>query len=95
MKGKMRVYYDDEGDYLEIRVGKPRKNYGDHLSDDIVIFRDAETDELVGIGIFNLKEGVKNLNPRERNLPIDISLFPAEPKPLKRSAAATHKRAGA
>ena len=51
MKGQMRVYYDEEGDFLEIRVGAPRANYGNHVNDDIVIFRDEKTDEAVGIGI--------------------------------------------
>jgi len=69
------VYYDEEGDFLEIRVGAPRANYGDHVNDDIVIFRDEKTDEAVGIGIFNFKTRVKNLQEIKLDLPIDIALF--------------------
>ena len=49
----MRIYYDEEGDYLEIRIAEPTENYGDHVTDDVVIFRDEKTDDAVGIGIFN------------------------------------------
>jgi uncharacterized protein YuzE len=76
MKGKMRVYYDEEGDYLEIRIGEPTENYGEEVSDDITIFKDEKTDEVVGIGILNFKKRSKsNLNNIEIDLPIDIGLF--------------------
>lgn len=75
MKGQMRVYYDEQGDYLEIRIATPRENYGDHITDDIVIFRDEETDEAVGIGIFNFKKRTKDLHKIKLDLPIDIGLF--------------------
>ncbi len=74
MKGKMRVYYDDEADYLEIRIGDPRENYGEELSEGITLFKDEKTDEVVGIGIINFKDKA-NLNNLEINLPIDIGLF--------------------
>ena len=79
MKGKMRVYYDEEGDYLEIRIGEPKENYGEELSDDITLFKDEKTDEVIGIGISNFKNRA-NLNNLEINLPLDISLFAKEIK---------------
>ena len=75
MKGQMKVYYDEEGDYLEIRVGETRENYGEDVSDDIVIFRDEFSDEVVGIGIFNFKKRTHDLNKIKIDLPIDIGLF--------------------
>lgn len=79
MKGKMRVYYDDEADYLEIRIGDPTPNYGKELSDDMTLFKDEKTDEIVGIGIMNFKSKT-NLNNLEINLPLDIGLFAKEIK---------------
>ena len=35
MKEKVRVYYDDEADYLELNIGKPTKSYYDDLGEDI------------------------------------------------------------
>ncbi|EFK96332.1 hypothetical protein LDC_1626 [sediment metagenome] len=76
MKGKMRVYYDEEGDYLEIRVGEQSENYGEEISDDVTIFKDETTDEVVGIGILNFKKKAKSsINNLEIDLPIDIGLF--------------------
>jgi len=74
MKGKMRVYYDEEGDYLEIRIGESTENYGEDVNNDITIFKDERTDEVVGIGILNFKEKA-NLNNLEVDLPIDISFI--------------------
>ncbi len=28
----MRIYYDEEGDYLEIFIGNPRPNYGEGIA---------------------------------------------------------------
>ena len=74
MKGKLSIYYDEEGDFLEITIGKPRRDYGDHVSEDVVLFKDEETDEVTGIGIFNFKSRTKNLDEINLNLPINISL---------------------
>ncbi|MBU3923824.1 MAG: DUF2283 domain-containing protein [Nanoarchaeota archaeon] len=74
MKGQLRIYYDEEGDFLEIRVGEARSNYGEERSDDITIFKDTETDEVVGIGILNFKKRA-NLRNFEVVLPVDIGLF--------------------
>ncbi len=71
----MRVYYDEEGDYLELRVGEPRENYGDHLTDDIVLFKDEKTDEVIGIGIFNFKKRSRELQEIKLDLPVDIGIF--------------------
>ncbi|MBI2629336.1 DUF2283 domain-containing protein [Candidatus Pacearchaeota archaeon] len=75
MKGQMRVYYDEEADFLEISIAEPRQNYGDHISEDVVLYRDEETDEIVGIGIFNFKTRSKDLQEIKLDLPVNISLF--------------------
>jgi len=74
MKGKMRVYYDEEGDYLEIRIGEKTENYGEEVNDNVTIFKDENTDEVVGVGILNFKSRA-NLHNLEVDLPIDIGLF--------------------
>ncbi len=74
----MRIYYGDEADYLEIRFGESRENYGEDLDKDITIFKDEKTDEIVGVGILNfkkrsyiLKDILKKLN---LNLPLNIGI---------------------
>ena len=73
MEGEMRVYYDEEGDYLTIFVGDSRPNYGEDISEEITIFKDNETDEIIGIGILNFKERAKSLSEMELKLPFKIN----------------------
>ena len=73
MGKKTRVYYDEEGDYLEMFIENSSPTYGEDIGDDITLFKKEETDEVVGIGILNFKERTKNLNEIELNLPFDIN----------------------
>ena len=34
MEGEMRIYYDNEGDYLTIFVGESKPNYGEDISEE-------------------------------------------------------------
>jgi len=74
MNGQLSVYYDEEGDFLEIMFGNPRSDYGDHFTEDIVLFKDQETDEIIGIGIFNFKQHTKELEDLKLKLPVNINL---------------------
>ena len=62
MEGEMRIYYDEEGDFLEIFVGDSKPNYGEDMDDDITIFKDQESDKVVGVGIFNFRKRAKGLS---------------------------------
>ena len=61
MKGKMSVYYDEEGDYLEIFIEGSSPTYGEEIGDDVTLFKKEGTDEVVGVGILNFKERTKDL----------------------------------
>ena len=75
MKGKMSIYYDEEGDYLDIFIGEPKPNYGKEVAEGITIFKDEKTDEVIGIGIVGFKKRAENLREIRLNLPVDIGLF--------------------
>ena len=72
----MEMRYDEEADYLEIFVGEPREDYGEHISEDIVIFKYEDNDQLYGIGIFNFKKRAANLNDVLSKLPVSIKIEP-------------------
>ncbi len=72
MKGNMRIYYDEKGDYLEIFIGSPKPNYGEDIASGVTVFKDEETDEIIGIGILNFRKKAKTLNNIELNLPFKI-----------------------
>ena len=71
-KGNMRIYYDEEGDYLEIFIGGPKPNYGEDISAGVTVFKDEETDEIIGVGILNFREKAKDLKDIELKLPFKI-----------------------
>jgi len=73
----MEIRYDEEADYLEIFVGEPREDYGEHISEDIVIFKYEDNDQLYGVGIFNFKKRAANLSDVLSKLPVSIKIEPA------------------
>ena len=74
MKGAMRVYYDEEGDFLEISVGKPTECYADQVEPGIFLRKDEKTDEIKSIGILGFKKRSRNLKDIEVSLPVKMEL---------------------
>jgi len=73
MKGKLSIYYDEEGDYLEIFIQGESPTYGEDIGNDITLFRSEKTDEIIGVGIINFKERAKSLDSIKLNLPFEIN----------------------
>lgn len=69
----MSIYYDSEGDYLEIFIDGASPTYGEEIGDDITLIKKEENDEVVGIGILNFKKRTKSLQEIKLNLPFDIN----------------------
>ncbi len=76
MARKMEMHYDEEADYLEIFVGEPRADYGEHTSQDIVLFKYEDNDQLYGVGIFNFKKRASDLKDVLSKLPVSIKIEP-------------------
>ena len=53
---KMHIYYDAEGDYLELNFGKPAPAYYEYLGGDIFRRRDEKTRRVTGYAIFNVQK---------------------------------------
>ena len=79
MKEAIDIYYDEEGDYLEVSFGAPpKREYTEDLdSGEILITRDEDTNEIKSIGIIAfkkrngiLKEVLKRLN---LSIPLEVS----------------------
>jgi uncharacterized protein YuzE len=75
MKGPMRVYYDEEGDFLEISVGKPTKSYAEEVQEGVFIRKDEATEEIKSVGILSFKKRAKALQNIEVGVPVEIT-FP-------------------
>ena len=77
MKGAMRIYYDEEGDFLEISVGEATLSFAEEVEPGVFIRYDKKTGEAKSVGVLNFKERSKSINDIILNLPLKIN-FEAE-----------------
>ena len=70
----MRIYFDEEGDFLEISIGKPMKSIATEVSPGIFIRKDEETGEVKSVGILSFRKRSKELKDIEFTLPVKISM---------------------
>ena len=69
-KEPLRVWFDPEGDLLEVELGKPKKGFFKDLGDDVFLRVDMKGNVL-GFAILNATKRMKKL--REVELPIKAS----------------------
>ena len=70
----MRVHYDEEGDLLEISIGKPVKCYAEEVQPGIFIRKSELNDEVRSIGILGFKQRGKTIQDIELELPLKFSM---------------------
>jgi len=73
MKGKMTLHYDQESDYLEIFIEGSSPTYGQEVGEDITVFRNKDTGEVVGVGILNFKKRTKSFDNLKLDLPLNVN----------------------
>ena len=79
MKVQPDIYYDEEADFLEITIpNPPEASYCEDIDEDVYVRRDEETHEIIGIGILNFKEHIKDLKSILHKAPIKISFESAK-----------------
>jgi len=69
----MRVYYDEEGDFLEISIGKPSECYASEVKPGIFLRIDEKTEDVKSVGILGFKKRAKQLKDIKLDLPIEIN----------------------
>jgi len=74
MKGQMQIYYDVEGDFLEINIGKYTKGYFKDVSEGIAERIDEKTGKITGIAILSFKKRTQQLKDGKINLPVDLEI---------------------
>ena len=71
----MNFFFDEDGDVLDITIGKPRKAVAKELKNDIAVRCDPKTGEIVGIVILNFSKRFKEKKkPEEIDLPLNVSI---------------------
>ncbi len=69
----MRVYYDEEGDFLEISIGKPTNCYSEEVEPGIFLRKDEKTEEVKSVGVVGFKKRAKQLKGIKLDLPVNVS----------------------
>lgn len=72
MKNKTRLYYDEEGDFLEISVGEPTECSAEEIEPGIFLRTDKKTGEAKSVGILDFKKR-SCLKDIEFNIPIELN----------------------
>lgn len=72
MKGPMRIHYDEDGDFLEIAVGKPSECYAEEVKPGIFVRIDEKTKEVKSIGILSFKKRANGIRDIKLDLPLEI-----------------------
>ena len=75
MKNKLHIYYDQEGDFLELRIGKPTVSVYNNIGNDLFQRIDEKTGKVKGFAIFNFKKRTEKLKNIDVTLPVELKVF--------------------
>ena len=68
----LNIYYDEEGDFLEISDGNISNCYFNNLGDGIFQIVDKSTKEVKGVAIHSFKKRTKDLDEIKLSLPFKL-----------------------
>ena len=74
MENNMNIYYDEEGDFLEITSGDISQSYFDNLGNGIFEIIDKGTKEVMGVAVFSFKARTKKLQEIRLSLPFKFKI---------------------
>lgn len=74
MNESMSIYYDEEGDFLEITTGDISNCYFDNLGGGIFKIVNKSDNKVKGIAIFNFKKRTKSLEEIQLQLPFKLEI---------------------
>jgi len=74
MSNELNLYYDEEGDFLELNVGDYAEGYFKNLGDGVFERIDKKTNKVTGIAIHGFKKRTQGLRDVKVSLPVKIEL---------------------
>jgi len=74
MGSEMNIYYDEEGDYLEIASGDISESYFENLGNGIFQIIDKKTKETKGFAVFSFKKRTRSLDMIKLSLPFKLEI---------------------
>ena len=69
----MRMTYDEEGDILDVSLGKPEAAVSREVEDDFFVRLHPSSGEVVGFSILNFRKWFRDAND-SRTLPVEAQL---------------------
>ncbi len=74
MKSTMQIYYDEEGDFLEINMGDYTEGYFKDIGEGIAERLDEKTGKVTGIAILSFKKRTENFKDVKIDLPVKLEI---------------------
>lgn len=69
----MRVYYDGQGDFLEISIGKLSKCYASEVQPWVFLRIDERSGEVKSVDILSFKKRTKDLKDIKLDIPVEVN----------------------
>ena len=73
MKSKTRLYYDEEGDFLEISIGAPTECYAEEIKPGVFVRIDKKSGDAKSLGVLDFRKRTHSRDI-EFDLPIGFDL---------------------
>ncbi len=74
MKNNLNLYYDKEGDFLELSIGKQSEGSFKNLGDGIFKRIDKKTNKIIGVAIMGFKKRTEQTKDLKISLPVNIQI---------------------
>lgn len=74
MTGKLNLYYDEEGDFLELNMGDHSEGYYKNSGDGVFERIDKKTKKITGIAIMGFRKRMQTQKDIKISLPVEIQL---------------------
>ena len=75
MSNELNLYYDEEGDFLELNTGDYSEGYFKNLGEGIFERIDKKTNKVTGIAIHGFKKRTQGLKDVKLSLPVKMQLY--------------------
>lgn len=75
MSNELNLYYDEEGDFLELNIGDYTEGHFKNLGEGVFERIDKRTNKVTGIAIHGFRKRTQGLKDVKVTLPVKIQLY--------------------
>ena len=74
MKGQMELYYDEEGDFLEINISEFKEGFFRDVGEGISERIDEKTGNVTGVAVLGFRKRTREMKDLKIKLPLKIEM---------------------